>query len=175
MSAAVSEPKKQNDLCFEDFYNENYSPALFYAVKKMSNFHAAEDLVGEVFVYCYEHFGEYDPEKSSPKTWLYLILNSRLKNYYRDRKIHADWSDLENELYEDDDFMGKAVYLEQLKKQMMDVIGALPEKQQIVVIGRYYREESFAELAKKLDTTEGNVRVILSRAIKKLGELCQDF
>lgn len=164
-------------MSFEDFYNTYYSMALFYAMKKIS--HAdAEDLVSEVFVYCYEHFGEYDPAKSSYKTWLFIVLNSRLKNFYRDRRITADWSELENVLGQSEDDMCRAVYLEQLRDQLVAAVKQLPERQMKAVVWRYFQEKSFEEIADLLDTTPGNVRVMLTRAmdkLKKSGNLSRDL
>lgn len=162
-------------LSFEDFYHEYYSNVLFYVMKKMNSRSDAEDLTGEVFLYCYEHFSEYDPTKSSYKTWLFLIVNSRLKNYYRDRKITADWSELENVLTDGDDDMGRAVYLEQLRDQLVAAVRKLPEKQMKAVVWRYFQEKSFEYIAEQLETTPGNVRVMLSRAMDKLETICADL
>lgn len=165
----------QEKMSFEDFYNQFYSMAFLYAAQKLNNRADAEDLTSEVFMYCYEHYADYDPTKSSYKTWLFLILNSRLKNHYRDRKVHTDWSELENVLTMEGDDMERAIYLEQMRDQLVAAIRKLPEKQMKVVVWRYFQEKSFDYIAEQLQTTPGNVRVMLSRALNKLQEFCQEI
>lgn len=75
-------PKPSFDMLFEK-YHEN---VFRYINKKIDNYYDAQDLTSEAFTYCYQHYGDYDPEKSAVSTWLYLIVNSRIKNYYRDKK-----------------------------------------------------------------------------------------
>lgn len=64
------------------------------ALKLIENAHDAEDLTEEAFVYCYRRYADYDPGKSALSTWLYLVVNSRIKNYYRDRKEAVDLEEL---------------------------------------------------------------------------------
>lgn len=160
---------------FEDVYNSQYFNVLRYVRKRVTNQLDAEDLVSDVFLYCYSHYDAYDPEKSGLSTWLYLVVSSRLKNYYRDHRTHTDISELENTLFSEGNEMENAVYLEELRYIMSQKISQLPEKQQIVVTMRYFQKYSFAEIAECLHTSEGNVRVILSRTLARLETLCADL
>jgi len=160
--------KKEPAPDFESFYIRYYASALHYVCGKIPGRADAEDLVNDVFVYCLEHFDSYDPEKSSQGTWLFLIVNSRIKNYYRDRREQCDLSTLENTLFAEGEEMGKAVYLEQLRAQMGTALGTLPERQRQAVILRYFRDLSYEEIAERLSTTPGNVRVMVSRSLDRL-------
>jgi len=160
--------EKSEKIPFEQVYEKYYSEVLHYAQRKMGSFHDAEDLVGDSFFYCYQHYEQYDPAKSSITTWLYLIVNSRIKNYYRDRKEHVDYSELEEVLFSDEPDLDRAVYLEELRQYLSDALTVLSEKQQKAVILRYFQNKEFSEIAETLDTTPGNIRVILSRALDKL-------
>ena len=153
---------------FEQVYEKYYLEVLRYAQSKMGSFHDAEDLVGDSFFYCYQHYEQYDPAKSSITTWLYLIVNSRIKNYYRDRKEHVDYSELEEVLFSDEPDLDRAVYLEELRQYLSDALAMLPEKPRKAVILRYFHNKEFSEIANALDTTPGNIRVALSRALDKL-------
>ena len=73
-------------LTFEEYYNKYYSQAYGYIYKKIADSFLAEDFAMEAFVACYQKFDEFDPEIASFQTWLYVIINNKLKNYYRDRK-----------------------------------------------------------------------------------------
>lgn len=167
----VESPEK---IPFEQVYEQYYSEVLRYAQRKMGSFHDAEDLVGDSFFYCYQNYDKYDPSKSSITTWLYLIVNSRLKNYYRDRKETVDYTELENLLFTDEPDMERAVYLEELRRFLSEKLELLPEKQRKAVILRYFHNKEFTEIAEELDTTPGNIRVILSRALDKLEKELSD-
>ena len=64
--------------------------------------------------------------------------------------------------------MEHAAYLEELRRLLAEKLGRLPEKQQKVIIMRFFQEKEFDEIAAALGTTSGNVRVILSRTLDKL-------
>lgn len=153
---------------FELVYQEHYQPLLRYLLKKTGNLQDAEDLTAEVFLYCYQNYDQYNPSRSAVSTWLYLAANSRLKNYYRDRKDHVELSELEERLFTEETDMERAAYLEQLRRVLNDKLVCLPERQQRAVVLRFFYEKSFDEIAETLDTTPGNVRVILSRALDRL-------
>ena len=159
---------KQDKLPFEAVYERYYQETVYYVMRKTGNTHDAEDLVGDAFFYCFRNYEKYDPSKSSIATWLYLIINSRLKNYYRDRKEYVEYTSLENKLFDEDLDMDKAIYLDELRDFLSENLLQLPEKQQKAVILRYFHEKDYSEIAKELGITAGNARVMISRALDKL-------
>ena len=169
-------PKKSDTvgyvMPFEDFYGKYYNSVCHYLMKKTGNREDAEDLACEAFIYCYKNYDKFNAQKSSYSTWLYLIVNSRLKNFYRDKRENVWIDELENVLPADSDDMGKAVYLEQMRGELARAIMELPEKQQTAIRMRYFEEKGFDEIAAVLGTNIGNARVIVSRALNKMEELC---
>lgn len=155
---------------YEDFYESHYKRVLFYVRGKIENAEDAEDLVSEVFLYCYNHYQEYDPEKSAITTWLYLIVNSRVKNYYRDHMVFADYESVAQTMQDQSIDLDEGVYLEQLHKALMNAIKKLPQRQQQIVYMRYFRNYTSDEIAIRLGISPGNVRVLLSRALDKLSK-----
>ena len=153
---------------FETVYEKYYTSVLRYLQKKTGNLQDAEDLAAETFLYCFRNYERYDPEKSAVSTWLFLAANSRLKNYYRDRREHADFSELEEYLFAEEADMERAVFLEELRGVMSDMLRKLPERQQKAVVMRFFQQKDFREIAAEMETTPGNARVILARALDKL-------
>ena len=153
---------------FETVYEENYQAIVRYLHRHTGNAQDAEDLASETFLYCYRTYDNYDPEKSSVSTWLYLAAGSRLKNYYRDRREHVELSELEERLFTEETDMERAAWLEQLRRVLAEKLGALNEKQQRVIVMRFFQEKSFDEIAAAIGSTPGNARVMLSRALDKL-------
>lgn len=158
---------------FDAFYGEYYNQVYWYIYKKINHTEDAQDLAGDVFCACYKNFSNYDPEKSSLSTWLYVIVNNRLKNYYRDRKISVPLDEQLDEKYlqTDDDYISKAILLEDYRNILADAISALPEKYQLVVILKYFGEKQSDEISKIMNMSAVNVRVTLSRALKKINEI----
>ena len=150
---------------FQEFYREYYQKVVFYINKKISNPFDAEDLASEIFLFCYSHYDDYDPQKSALSTWLYLIVNSRIKNHYRDAKTYVDLESLVGVLSDDTIDMDACIYLQQMKQQLEKAMNRLPDRQRQIVRMRYFEEKSNAEVAVALGMTQINVRVQLSRAL----------
>ena len=157
---------------FEEFYESNFPKVVQYIRKKLDNLHDAEDLASEIFIYCYSHYDNYDPEKSSLNTWLYLIVNSRIKNYYRDSKSYVDLETVAGVLPDETIDMDACIYLENLQEGLKRAMEKLPERQRKIVFMRYFEERSSAEIAEILGISPVNVRVQLSRALDALEKLC---
>lgn len=162
-------------LPFHIVYEKYYEIVFRYIHRKIDNYHDAQDLTSEAFTYCYQHYHDYDPEKSAVSTWLYLVVNSRIKNYYRDKKTMVDVDALDGILTDDRIDMDACICLEQIRARLSDAIAHLPERQRQAVILRYFGNCSGAEIAARLGTTQGNARVILNRALKQLEKQCRDL
>lgn len=160
---------------FDDFYRENYPKVMHYLRARLSDTAAAEDLSSDIFLYCYDRYESYDPEKSSVKNWLFVIVNSRLKNYYRDRRPFASFEDIDELLPGVETDMERSMYIEQLRDKLHELLHALPERQREVIVSRFYREESYETIARRLQITPQNARVLLSRALDRLEQQFQDF
>ena len=112
-------------------------------------------------------------EKRAASTWLYLVLNSRIKNYYRNRKETVELGALENVLACEGEELEQSVWLEQLRDTLAHAIARLPERQQQVVVLRYFQNKSSGEIGQILGISPGNARVLLSRALDSLEEDCR--
>ena len=63
---------------------EQYSDRLFsWALHQTSSKETAEDIVQETFFAAVKSFDKFEG-KSTPKTWLFSILNNKINDYYRD-------------------------------------------------------------------------------------------
>ena len=168
MLATVNLQKK---IAFEKYYNQYYQVVYGHFMKKIQNPAEAEDLTMEIFLKCWEKFDTFDPEKASFGTWLFVIVNNRLKNYYRDKKDFDPIDDLEQRVSPQDSFedgLLEVDYFISMRKYLAEALELLPEVQRTIVIARYYREKSANEIALETGLTAVNVRVHLSRAIAKI-------
>ena len=153
---------------FEAFFNNYYPKAISYTKRKIGNNEDAEDLVSDSFLYCYKNYDKYDEEKASRSTWFFLVLNSRIKNYYRDKKEYVEIDPLIDYLVDEKKYIESALELDDLRKEITKALKKLPEIQREIVILKYFHEMSSKDIASKLTISEGNVRTTLSRALVKL-------
>jgi RNA polymerase sigma-70 factor (ECF subfamily) len=66
----------------EDWVHQYADDLYSWAYYKTSHKESAEDLVQETFLSALQHVGRFEG-KSSPKTWLFSILNNRIIDYHR--------------------------------------------------------------------------------------------
>lgn len=166
-------PREKVPMDFSSFYAEFYTNIVYYLVKKIGNLQDAEDLAANVFLYCYEHFSSYDPEKASPGTWLYIIVNSRLKNWYRDRHAFQNLDELYQTLPDDAPLLEEAMILQEQRDFLAKALDILSDLERQLVFYRYFKHYSGDEIAKKTGVRPEIARVKLSRAIDKMERYCK--
>ena len=110
---------RENYESFEMIYNKYYIPVYSFFRKRLSSKEICEDLTSEVFYSCLKSFDKYDPAKSTVATWIYVVANNKLKNYYRDRKdiLTIDDTYAYDPLPDDTDMDG-AIFLAQMREYL---------------------------------------------------------
>lgn len=182
----MNETKNITDLSnwVETYTNELYSWALY----KVSETELAKDLVQDTFLAAAEKIKDFQGD-SSPKTWLFAILNYKIIDVYRKKvnqpvatenlffnnyfdengswkhdKQPVDWNIDEDNLLDDDEF-------QKILKKCLD---ALPEKWNTCVKLKYLTEKSGEEICQELDIAPTNYWQILHRAKVQLRECIEN-
>lgn len=161
-------------LTFEEYFQAYYQQAFKHAMKKVANVDVAEDITMDTFVSCYKNFESFDPRKAKFATWLYVSLNNRIKNYYRDRKEYACLDDHDDIANSQEEEMLQSIYLSEMRSALALAMETLNETQKQIVIKKYFRNMSSNEIADDIGSSAGNVRVQLTRAVKKLKEYFEE-
>lgn len=147
----------------------------------------ALDMVSETIVRGYEHIHKLRQVEYF-KTWLVRILLNVINDYYRDRQhyVHVGGSSVDaGSLLTGTDQNGEAAFgwEREIAVPVADVAGgsataertdfleermdlaaalsALPEKQRMVIILKYYNDMKISEIARVLDMPEGSVKAYL--------------
>ena len=160
---------------FETIYNRFYTPVYRFLLKRLPNKELSEDLTSEVFYTCLKNFSKYDPSKAAIATWIYTIAKNKLKNYFRDRKevFSIEYKDFSNAFsYEAD--MDEAIFLTQMNTHLIASFETVSERERKIIELRYLSGFTSDEIAKEVGTSAGNVRVILTRTLKKLNKYFED-
>ena len=122
----------------------------------------------DVFYICWDKFDTFDPAKASFQTWLFVIVNNKLKNFYRD---HKDEAELDDTLLYDSgqiDETMEAIHLQQMRDYLYDALEELNETQRMIVIYRYFKDMNATQISMKTGLTAGNIRIQLKRAMDKI-------
>ena len=170
------ENNSQEDIqSFEAIYSRYYIPVYRFFFKHVNLKEESEDLTSDVFYSCLKNFNKYDPAKASVSTWIFVVANNKLKNYYRDKKesISIEEPTIQTKLFETPDIEG-AIFLTQMKENLEEALESLPKKERAIIELRYYSELNSEEIAAEIGITAGNVRVIIMRALKKLAKYFED-
>ncbi|MDA3818630.1 MAG: sigma-70 family RNA polymerase sigma factor [Prolixibacteraceae bacterium] len=159
---------------------ETYTTDLYkWALHKVSNSELAKDLVQDTFLSAAEKMDTFKGE-STPKTWLFSILNHKIIDHYR-KKVHQtvpvedqsfpkffehdggwqeqrkpnDWQ------FEDESHLLDNSEFQQILKKCLD---ALPEKWSTSVKLKYLMEKNGDEICQELGITPSNFWQIVHRA-----------
>ncbi|MDD4991169.1 MAG: sigma-70 family RNA polymerase sigma factor [Paludibacter sp.] len=171
----------------ENWVSEYTDELYRWAYHKTSSTEMAEDLVQDTFLAAAEKIGSFRGD-SSPKTWLFSILNFKIIDYYRvkinqplkfednslenyfdeggdwhENKKPTNWLTEDGHLLDDIDFQG-------VLKMCLD---ALPEKWSMSVKLKYLSEKSSDEICQELGIATTNFWQIVHRAKLQLRNCIQ--
>ncbi len=168
---------------------EKYTAELFnWAYYKVSDVEMAKDLVQDTFLAAAEKKDAFKAE-SSPKTWLFAILNHKVIDYYRKKvrqpisfennpfakyfsadgtwikeKRPKEWEDKGEHLLDNTEFM-------EVLKQCLD---ALPEKWNTSVRLKYLLNKNSKDICQELDIAPTNLWQMMHRAKLQLRDCVEN-
>lgn len=168
-----------------EIYTDDLYSRAFY---KVSDSELAKDLVQDTFLVAAEKIDGFRGD-SSPKTWLFSILNNKIIDVYRTRvkqpvstdnevfsrffdaggdwktdKRPVSWDENEEHLLDNSEF-------QQVLKSCLD---ALPEKWNTCVKLKYLMNKKGEEICQELDITPTNFWQIIHRAKLQLRACVED-
>lgn len=158
---------------FEKIYRQYYSNIYNYIRKRISNQQDSEELTSEVFTNFYKKIEDFDESKCSVSTWLYVIASNRLKNYYRGKKEELPLEATDVQAVSEEANPQNILELEEMRKELLKALKMLPLKERSILIQKFYIGKSSVEIAKDMELTAGNVRVIQKRSLEKLRRILE--
>ena len=151
---------------FEQYKNLVYKTA--YLI--LGDAHEAEDALQEVFLLVHKSLTSFDARKGAFTTWLHRITLNFCLNQHRRRRNHSSLEDDSPTLTTD--FPSTRLAEED---SLWQAARSLSDKQQAVLILRYYWELPYAEIASILDVPLGTVKSRLDLALKTLRKILQEL
>lgn len=151
-----------DEAAFQALYSRHSERVLAFIRSKVSNPQLAGDLFQEVFVKVHKSKRLYN-RTFEVLPWLFTITRNTVIDGLRKDNRHLFSGDHDVENFEAPG-LGEAL----TQKDLAPAMAKLPENQRQAIQMRYTDENTFDEIAKKLDTSSDNVRQLVSRGIKNL-------
>ena len=150
-----------------DIYADRIYRHIYY---RTSNVEDARDLTQEVFVKAWQGLPKYKRTKTPFLGWLFTISHNRVIDYYRTKR---DYAYLNDEIVMENDKKGPEELAEAqfTQQQVRRAILQLPEDQQQVILMSFIERFEYSEIAAALNKSEGNIRVIVHRALKRMRQI----
>jgi len=143
---------------------------------KVNNQEEAQDLTSDVFLRVWQYIQEKKKVRNF-KALLYQVAKNRVIDYYR-QKSRSDVLTDEDILKEIEDARGedfvKEIEIKSEIKSLESFLKQLKAEYQEVLLLKYVEGYSNSEIAKMLDKSSSNVRVLSHRALKILQNLISE-
>ncbi len=158
---------------FGRLYDMHVNRVYRHVYYRVGNRADAEDLTQQTFLKAWQAIGRYRKTDHPGDKWVMTISHNLIIDFYRTRK---------SESYLDADFIAhdpapgperaaEARFEQQrLRRQILRLHG---NEQQVVIL-RFIEGFEFREIASLLEKKEGNIRVILHRALVKLRHMLEE-
>ena len=152
-----------------DLHVERIYRHIYYRV---GNTRDAEDLTQQVFLRAWKAIGRYRKTGTPFLAWLMRISHNLVIDFYRAKK---DVTYLDNEIDFKDPDAGPEELAEEKydQQQIRKIILQLPDEQQQVILMSFIEGFTYSEIAASLGKSEGNVRVIVHRALKRMRQMLE--
>lgn len=151
---------------FGEQYDQYFPKIYRFLYYRVNDKETAEDLTGHVFLKAVEKFHQFSPEKGTFSSWIYRIARNTLTDHYRKNKTTLDIDAILN-LKSDDDTQSE-VQKKMSAEELHESLKTLKPLQRDIIMMRLWDELPYAEIAEIIGKTEGNCKVIFSRAVKAL-------
>ena len=146
-----------------------YQEKIYWHVRRLVVDHDdANDVCQNIFIKVWTNLDKFK-ENSQLYTWLYRIATNESLTFLNQKRkkdsipLSTDDYDIGEQLAADPYFEGDA-----LQVKLQKAIAALPEKQRVVFLMRYYDETKYEDMSEMLDTSVGALKASYHHAAKKI-------
>ncbi len=161
-----------------DLYQQ-YAARLFaYAYQQIASREEAEDIVIETFLSVLQnkHFATFSEERQ--EAWLWTVIRNKVVDYRRRtlRRPSLPIAWLTEPLYADNEQGPEQISLKREEYARLNaIVETLPELQQEVLRLRFGHGLKCEEIAPVIKKSEGAVRMLLSRTLRRLRSIYTDL
>jgi RNA polymerase sigma-70 factor (ECF subfamily) len=152
-----------------------YQEKLYYHIRRMLILHAdTDDVLQNTLVKAWKGLPGFK-ENSQLYTWLYRIATNEALAFLKEKnkKKALSYTQLDSvflNTVEGDYFFNG----DELQKALLEIVAALPEKQQLVFQLKYFDEMTYEDMSEVLKTSVGALKASYHHAVRKIKEKLED-
>lgn len=169
----VQKAQNGNKEAFGKIYDIFLDSVYKYIFFRVNTQEIAEDITSDVFFKVLRNLKKYTKKTNLPfSAWLFRIAKNSIIDFYRQKSETLEI----NEEIADESSRGetkRATERDIDKKRILQAMKKLPEMQAQAIALKYFSERSNAEIAAILEKSETAVRILLSRGLRKMGDMLQ--
>lgn len=158
---------------FQSFYQENLGPIYRYVYSKVRNREEAEDLTSKIFLKAIRNI-DHSRNPQSLRNWLYQVARTTIADYWRAhyRLVTSSLEVLQETGWEGPDANeDEPIESRSTADYVQLILQALSERHREVLTCRFLLGLSVRETAVRMGLTEGNVKTLQFRALKRAADL----
>ena len=163
----IAAAQEGDETAFEKLYGQFFTQVYRYAAFRLPK-ELAEDVTAEVFIKAWEKLHTYKNRSGVPfAAWLFRIARHSVIDVYRSQHGVEEVS----ETLVDPDVLNRAdtaVRRNEVLQGVRDAVKKLPKRYQDVLLLSFVSDLPTSEVARVLRMTEGGVRILKMRALRKL-------
>jgi RNA polymerase sigma-70 factor (ECF subfamily) len=167
LQAWVTAAQEGDESAFEKLYGHFFTQVYRFAAFRLPR-ELAEDVTAEVFVKAWEKLHTYKARSGVPfAAWLFRIARHGVIDVYRTQQGIEEIPDS----LEDTDVLNRAdssVRRDETLRSVRSAMEKLPKRYQDVLLLSFVSDLPTHEVARVLRMTEGGVRILKMRALRKL-------
>ncbi|WP_413587465.1 RNA polymerase sigma factor [Bdellovibrio sp. HCB274] len=142
-------------------YLRHSGRVLAYSKKRGLSAEKADEVLQIVFMQVFRKKHLYNP-KHKALAWIYVITRSELKDYRKkENRTDLEWDD---QLSQNDDSPPNIEH----EEEAAVLLNELKPREQEALRLRYLDELEYDEMARRMKTSDSNIRQLVSRALKAL-------
>jgi RNA polymerase sigma-70 factor (ECF subfamily) len=150
---------------------ERYLDAIYrYVYYSVTDHVEAEDLTENVFLKAWQALPRFRPQGANFRAWLYRIAHNAVVDRHRTRKREAPFEEVPH-LQDPAPTPESVVEADQEVLRLSAALSRLKPRARQVILYRFISGLSHAETAEALGVSEGHVRVLQHRALKRMRRL----
>ena len=153
---------------------DRHAPRVYGLLARLLRYHGgADDVLQETFWHAWNTAGRYDPRRSTPAVWLFLIARSKaIDALRRGRRDPAAGSYFEPALESD---ASAQVESEELSASVRGGLSRLPEEQRTALVLAFYDGLTHEEIARRQDIPLGTAKTRIRLGMKRLREYLANY
>jgi RNA polymerase sigma-70 factor (ECF subfamily) len=168
--------KGQKKEAIRQIYQKTFKPVYRYVYSRVGRKNITEDIVSETFLTFIDVIENYNG-KSKLKTFIIGIAVNKIRQYFdkverrnevelKEEILTQDLNSIDDDQLEKDDKKQKT-----LLKNLATVFDQLSQRYQKILKLAYIENLNTKKIAKEMNTSPGNVRVLKHRALKKASKI----